>query len=200
VTKTIGKRLPRLEDRDLLRGKARFVDDIHIEGVLHAVFVRSPHAHARIGKIDGHAALAADGVYARLTEVSQLLHDLRGQADALVHNDELQAVLQRERSWLDQAQRTMEEARRWRELEMRRFWPGVWRRWALALVFALASAAAAGAGYAWVTSPYAGELATLRSRAEFDSFVEHRLLTMTAVERRQFDALMKRKTKTESNR
>ena len=55
-----------------------------------------------------------------------------------MHNDELQAVLQRERSWLDQAQRTMEEARRWRELEMRRFWPGVIRRWLLALVFALA--------------------------------------------------------------
>ena len=143
---------------------------------------------------------AADGVYARLTEVSQLLHDLRGQADALVHNDELQAELQRERSLLDQAQRTMEEARRWRELEMRRFWPGFWRRWALALVFALASAAAAGAGYAWVTTPYASELGTLRSRAEFDSSLEHRLLTMTAAERRQFDALMKRKTKTESNR
>jgi hypothetical protein len=81
---------------------------------------------------------------------------------------------------------------------MQRFWPGVWRRWALALVFALASAAAAGAGYAWVTSPYASELATLRSRAEFDSFVEHRLVTMTAAERRQFDPLMK--WKAESNR
>lgn len=80
---------------------------------------------------------AADGVYARLTEVSQLLHHLRGQADALARNDELRAVLQREQSWLDQAQRTIGEARRWRELEMRRFWPGVWRRWALALVFAL---------------------------------------------------------------
>ena len=64
---------------------------------------------------------AADGVYARLTEVSQLLHQLRGQADALARNDELHAVLQREQSWLDQAQRTIEEARRWRELEMNRF-------------------------------------------------------------------------------
>lgn len=122
---------------------------------------------------------AADGVYARLTEVSQLLHDLRGQADALVHNDELQAVLQRERSWLDQAQRTMEEARRWRELEMRRFWPGVWRRWALALVFALASATAAGAGYAAVTRPWTAELTALRARMDFADFVEHRVVTMT---------------------
>ena len=131
---------------------------------------------------------AADGVYARLTEVSQLLRDLRGQADALVNNDELQAVLQRERSWLDQAQRTMEEARRWRELEMRRFWPGVWRRWALALVFALASAAAAGAGYAAAARPW---MADLRARLDLAAFVESRVLTMTPAERRQFDSLMK---------
>ena len=141
---------------------------------------------------------AADGVYARLAEVSQLLDQLRGQADALARNDELRAVLQREQSWLDQAQRTIEEARRWRQAEMQRFWPGVWRRWALALVFALASAAAAGAGYALLTKPYAKEVETLRSRAQFDSFVEHRVLTMTAAERRQFDALMK--WKAEPNR
>ena len=134
---------------------------------------------------------AADGVYARLAEVSQLLHDLRGQADALVHNDELQAVLQRERSWLDQAQRTIEEGRRWRELEMRRFWPGVWRRWVLALLFALASAAAAGAGYAAVTRPWAAELTSLRERMDVAEFVERRILTMTPTERRQFDALMR---------
>lgn len=134
---------------------------------------------------------AADGVYARLTEVSQLLHDLRGQADALVHNDELQAVLQRERSWLDQAQRTIEEARRWRELEMRRFWPAVWRRWMLALAFALASAAAAGAGYAAVMRPGAAEIAALRERLAFAEFVERRVVTMTPGEHRQFDLLMK---------
>src|SRR5262249_33080092 len=67
TTKTIGKRVPRIEDRDLIRGKARFVDDIHIEGLLHAVFVRSPHAHAKILSIGKDAALAADGVRAVLT-------------------------------------------------------------------------------------------------------------------------------------
>ena len=134
---------------------------------------------------------AADGVYARLTAVSQLLHDLRGQADALVNNDELQAVLHRERSWLDQAQRTMEEARRWRQVEMRRFWPGVWRCWVLALVFALASAAAGGAGYAAVMRPWAAEIAALRERMAFAEFVERRVVTMTPGERRQFDTLMK---------
>jgi carbon-monoxide dehydrogenase large subunit len=67
VTKTIGKRVLRLEDRDLLRGKARFVDDIHVEGLLHAVFVRSPHAHAKILSIGKDAALALPGVRAVLT-------------------------------------------------------------------------------------------------------------------------------------
>lgn len=65
------------------------------------------------------------------------------------------------------------------------------RRWALALIFALASAAATGAGYAWLTQPHRAELATLRSRVDFADYVEHRVMTMTPVERRQFDTLMK---------
>ncbi len=76
---------------------------------------------------------------------------------------------------------------------MLRFWPGVFRRWTVALAFAVTSAAAAGAGYAWWTKPYAAELATLRSRIEFATFIEHRVLTMTPAERRQFETLMKRK-------
>ena len=67
MTKTIGKRIPRIEDRDLIRGKAKFVDDIHIENLLHAVFVRSSYAHARILSIGREAALAAPGVRAVLT-------------------------------------------------------------------------------------------------------------------------------------
>jgi len=57
----------RLEDPDLLRGKARFVDDIDLPGMLEACFVRSPHAHALIRGIDKEAALAAPGVAAVLT-------------------------------------------------------------------------------------------------------------------------------------
>jgi hypothetical protein len=74
---------------------------------------------------------------------------------------------------------------------MLRFWPGVIRRWAVALAFALVSAAAAGAGYAWWSKPYAAELAALRSRVGFADFVEHRVVTMTPTERRQFDLLMR---------
>ncbi len=67
TTKTIGRRVLRIEDADLIRGKGRFVDDIHIDGMLHAVFVRSPHAHAKILSIGKAAALAAPGVRAVLT-------------------------------------------------------------------------------------------------------------------------------------
>jgi carbon-monoxide dehydrogenase large subunit len=63
----IGARLPRLEDRPLLVGKGRFIDDIARPGALHAAFVRSPHPHAAIRGVDAHAALALPGVHAVLT-------------------------------------------------------------------------------------------------------------------------------------
>lgn len=60
----IGTRVPRIEDPKLLRGQGRFVDDIPVPGVLHAVFIRSAHAHARILSIDFSAARALPGVVA----------------------------------------------------------------------------------------------------------------------------------------
>ena len=63
----IGRSVARLEDRDLLCGKARFVADIKLPGMLHASFVRSPHAHARVVSIDTGAALELPGVVAALT-------------------------------------------------------------------------------------------------------------------------------------
>jgi carbon-monoxide dehydrogenase large subunit len=59
-----GARVKRLEDDALLRGRGRFVDDIRLPGTLHAAFVRSPHAHARVRTIDARAALALAGVHA----------------------------------------------------------------------------------------------------------------------------------------
>jgi aerobic carbon-monoxide dehydrogenase large subunit len=44
----IGARLPRLEDARFLEGRGQFCADINLPGMLHAAFVRSPHAHARI--------------------------------------------------------------------------------------------------------------------------------------------------------
>ena len=58
----IGKRLPRTEDHRLLTGHGRYLDDIEVPGALHACFVRSPYAHARILSIDASEAEALPGV------------------------------------------------------------------------------------------------------------------------------------------
>ena len=63
----IGSRITRLEDAPLLRGQGRFIEDIFVPGVLHAGFVRSPHAHAAIRSISKAAALDLPGVHAVLT-------------------------------------------------------------------------------------------------------------------------------------
>ncbi|MEP9347710.1 xanthine dehydrogenase family protein molybdopterin-binding subunit [Xanthobacter sp. KR7-225] len=62
-----GQAVRRLEDDALLRGKGRFVDDIHLPGLRHAAFLRSPHAHARLGAIDVADAEALPGVMRVLT-------------------------------------------------------------------------------------------------------------------------------------
>ena len=59
--------MPRLEDDALLRGAARFVDDIKPEGCLHVAFLRSPMASGRIRSIDVSAAAQAPGVVAVFT-------------------------------------------------------------------------------------------------------------------------------------
>ena len=135
--------------------------------------------------------VAAGQVYAALRESSELVRGLQSQVNALMRIDELKTLLQQEDRWLHDAQRVVAEMQRLRDDEMRRLRPAIIRRWALALIFALSSAAAAGAGYAWRTRPYETELAALRTRIDFADFVEHRTLMMTPAERRQFDALMK---------
>ena len=62
MTGWIGAALPRKEDRRMLLGRGRFVGDLTRPGLLHAAFVRSPHAHALVNKIDGTAASQAPGV------------------------------------------------------------------------------------------------------------------------------------------
>ncbi len=63
----IGQAITRREDDRLLTGRGRFVDDLSFADQLHAVFVRSPHAHARIVNIDVAAARAGSDVVAVLT-------------------------------------------------------------------------------------------------------------------------------------
>jgi carbon-monoxide dehydrogenase large subunit len=63
----IGQPVSRFEDPRLLRGRGHYQDDRNLPGQAHAVFLRSPHAHARIGAIDIAAAAAAPGVLAVYT-------------------------------------------------------------------------------------------------------------------------------------
>ena len=63
----IGVRLRRNEDARLLTGQALFVDDLELPGLLHVAFLRSPHAHARLGAIDAARARALPGVVAIYT-------------------------------------------------------------------------------------------------------------------------------------
>ncbi|HVU42061.1 MAG TPA: xanthine dehydrogenase family protein molybdopterin-binding subunit [Xanthobacteraceae bacterium] len=58
----IGDSIPRVEDQRLLTGRGCYTDDAEPSGFLHAAYVRSPHAHARIRRIDPTAALALPGV------------------------------------------------------------------------------------------------------------------------------------------
>jgi hypothetical protein len=68
----------------------------------------------------------------------------------------------------------------------------MWRRWVVAVVFALAAVCSVGAGYAWFASAVTAELSALRSRIEAVDSFGRRVATMTPAERRQFDKLMSR--------
>lgn len=63
-TTWIGRPLPRMEDQRFLVGKGRYVDDIVLPNQLFAAFVRSPHGHARVSKLDLSKARSASGVVA----------------------------------------------------------------------------------------------------------------------------------------
>jgi carbon-monoxide dehydrogenase large subunit len=63
----IGQAITRREDDRLLTGRGRFVDDIRLPDALHAMFVRSHHAHAHVRGVDIAEARAVSGVVAILT-------------------------------------------------------------------------------------------------------------------------------------
>jgi aerobic carbon-monoxide dehydrogenase large subunit len=74
----IGRPLPRFEDRRLVAGRGRFTDDFSLDGQAYAVFVRSPHAHARIESIDTGAAAKLAGVIAVFTAADYAASGGRG--------------------------------------------------------------------------------------------------------------------------
>ena len=67
TTRIFGSGIRRREDPRLITGAATYTDDVTLPGTVHAAILRSPHAHARIGRIDTSAAAAAPGVLAVYT-------------------------------------------------------------------------------------------------------------------------------------
>src|SRR3954451_24251990 len=63
----IGRSMKRKEDPRFITGTGTYTDDMVLPGMLHAAFVRSPEAHARVVSIDASAALERPGVFAVIT-------------------------------------------------------------------------------------------------------------------------------------
>ena len=64
----VGQRAPRVDALDKVTGRAKYTADLKLPGMLHGAFLRSPHAHARILRIDTSKAEALPGVKAVLTQ------------------------------------------------------------------------------------------------------------------------------------
>jgi carbon-monoxide dehydrogenase large subunit len=85
ATRYAGTRVPRIEDNRLLTGRGTFVDDVSRPGMLHACFVRSPFARAKLNGIDSSSALALPGVRAVFTaqdlnpDVKEAWHAVAGK-------------------------------------------------------------------------------------------------------------------------
>jgi len=60
----VGRDAPRLDGYEKARGEARYTGDIKLSGMLESALLRSPHARARVTRIDLAAAAAAPGVHA----------------------------------------------------------------------------------------------------------------------------------------
>ena len=65
--RVVGQSVPRGDAAEKLSGRATYTADVTLPGMLHAKLLRSPHAHARLLRIDASAARAAPGVHAVLT-------------------------------------------------------------------------------------------------------------------------------------
>ena len=76
----IGARVKRGDDPRLLTGRGRYVDDLTLPRMVHAAFVRSAHAHARLGRVDLERARRAPGVVGVLAgeAVARLCKPYRG--------------------------------------------------------------------------------------------------------------------------
>ena len=80
----VGQSLKRFEDHRLLAGGSSYVDDMKLPGMVHALVLRSPHAHARIRSIDTSAASQSAGVVAVFTadDLASVVENLPTSAGA----------------------------------------------------------------------------------------------------------------------
>src|SRR5579864_368629 len=78
ATRVIGKPLKRKEDPRLIQGLGHYLDDLQLPGMLHAAFLRSPHAHAKIRSVDLSKARTLPGVLLALAA-----SDVAGKIDAV---------------------------------------------------------------------------------------------------------------------
>src|SRR5688500_6728182 len=63
----VGRRVPRPDARDKVKGSALYIEDMAFPGCLHGAVLRSPHPHARIQRLDVERARRLDGVHAVIT-------------------------------------------------------------------------------------------------------------------------------------
>jgi len=80
-TKWVGMSVPRKEDAKFLTGRATFVDDMKMHGMLYCAILRSPYAHARIRKVDVSEARKIPGVVAIITGEDMKGYNLAPQAE-----------------------------------------------------------------------------------------------------------------------
>jgi len=76
----VGSRVKRPDDPRILTGRGRYVDDVVLPRMVHVAFVRSAHAHARLGRVDVEAARRAPDVVGVLAgaEAARLCKPYRG--------------------------------------------------------------------------------------------------------------------------
>jgi len=81
-TRVVGQPAAKVDAEKLVRGLPVFTDDVRLEGMLYGALMTSPHAHARIKRIDASKARALPGVHAVLTfqDLPRLKHASGGQS------------------------------------------------------------------------------------------------------------------------
>lgn len=93
--KYIGSPVQRTEDEALLRGLGQYVDDLKLEGALHAAVLRSPHAHAKILAIDTSVARLMPGIV-KIYLYDDLPESAKKRLPILVPNPAIQQVMTQE--------------------------------------------------------------------------------------------------------